>query len=164
MNRSLLNLLLLVVTVWIVLVDHCLVGSSVGRIGAGTIMGVFLQIAALSLLGWLVNYASGSLVQRFVRVPRHRMDFATVVLPLAALLVSPHMVSFDVNTQRYGTNKIIVSAHTYRDLAVCCINPLSETHFQIPKLHHEAACLTMRSKRLPGFRCLQTGHSRPAAP
>lgn len=124
MRGVLVNSSLCLSSVWLALLDHCLIGAAQMPISSEIIVLLVLQASAITAIAFMANGALPMVTGLITSDLSVRLKFFVLGLPLILLVISPVMISDSMYRARYGgINKFVVHAHVWNDLS-CCGNPL----------------------------------------
>ncbi|WP_207215875.1 hypothetical protein [Pseudolysobacter antarcticus] len=121
-----MNTLLSLFTVWLVLLDHCLIVATEMPLSNEVAILMLIRASMIAFVALLVNGALPLAAEMLSDDPKNRMEFIALAIPSILFLISPIMISDSLYRARYGNlNKSVVQAHVWKDFGVCCLNPFS---------------------------------------
>jgi hypothetical protein len=125
MKRLVLNMLLILLTGWLALIDHCLIAVADMPVTTEIVLLLVVQGSVVAIVILLANGALASVVEAVSSSLNFRMQFFVIGVPLILFFISPFLISDSMYRARFGNaDKFVVHAHAWHDLA-CCVNPFS---------------------------------------
>ena len=118
-----LNAGLLVFSIWLVLLDRCLIRSSGMPINSPVAFVIAMQVGVIVLCALLANGVVPTLID-FLRDEKiGPVRLLLIGMPLLLLVTSPILLSQSLYDARFGVDRAKNHPFIWRDLSVCCVNP-----------------------------------------
>jgi hypothetical protein len=120
-----INMALVVISIWLALIDHCLVVSSGVGITSPAVFILTLQAAILLLFALLANDALPTLLDILASGPVGRGKLFSIIIVIAFFFMTPMLLSQSLYDARFGVLQAKNHPFIWRDLSVCCANPFA---------------------------------------